>query len=277
MSPIEEKWNFTSGPQTVPFNGILFDMDGTIIDSTDAIVKYWHLDLAELVRIGKDLGIDPIDLLKDAHGRRSIDTLRLYNAEKANWQCECTVRATRSDESSDIIDISHMEGLVPKQFGQGAKEIPGARELLASLEGANAPWAIVTSGTRPLVNGWLDVMKLAHPKRMITAEDVKQGKPGQVIDLSRGADPECYLLAKERLSLSSNAEGDILVVEDAPAGIRAGVEAGCKVIGLATSHSVDRVVAAGAHWVVKDLESVKFRKDAATTDLTIEISNALVR
>ena len=76
-------------------------------------------------------------------------------------------------------DVSFMEGRVPREFGQDAVEIPGARNLLASLEAANAPWAIVTSGTRPLINGWLDVMRLAHPKRMVTAEDVKQGKPGK--------------------------------------------------------------------------------------------------
>ena len=55
-----------------------------------------------------------------------------------------------------------------------------ARDLLASLVVAkNAPWAIVTSGTRPLLDGWLDVMQLAHPQRLVTAEDVQAGKPGK--------------------------------------------------------------------------------------------------
>ena len=72
-----------------------------------------------------------------------------------------------------------MEGLCPKLFGKDAVEIPGARDLLASLDAAEAPWAIVTSGTRPLIQGWLDVMRLAKPKRMVTAEDVSQGKPGE--------------------------------------------------------------------------------------------------
>ena len=82
-------------------------------------------------------------------------------------------------ETQKNLDVSHMESLVPTQFGQDAIEIPGARRLLASLDSVNAPWAIVTSGTRSLVNGWLDVMKLAHPKHVVTAEDVKQGKPGK--------------------------------------------------------------------------------------------------
>jgi phosphoglycolate phosphatase-like HAD superfamily hydrolase len=51
------------------------------------------------------------------------------------------------------LDVSHVEGLIPKQYGLDAVEVPGARNLLASLEGVGAPWAIVTSGTRPLVTG----------------------------------------------------------------------------------------------------------------------------
>ena len=59
---------------------------------------------------------------------------------------------------------------------------PIHEELLASLEVAKAPWAIVTSGTRPLVTGWLDVMKLAHPRNLVVAEDVEEGKPGNSSD-----------------------------------------------------------------------------------------------
>ena len=101
--------------------------------------------------------------------------------------------------------MSHVEGLIPKEFGAHAVEVLGARALLADLEAARAPWAIVvrslrpsdsnpdvsnimvvqTSGTRPLVTGWLDVMQLAHPKNMVVAEDVHEGKPGE-----KSANPE---------------------------------------------------------------------------------------
>jgi len=66
------------------------------------------------------------------------------------------------------------------------------------------------------------------------------------------------------------------VIEDAPAGIRAGVAAGCRVIGLATTHTIEQVKAAGAHWIVKDLRSVRLaRSDATQEELEIEISDAL--
>jgi glycerol-1-phosphatase len=142
-------------------------------------------------------------------------------------------------------DIKHMEGLLPKLHGDDAVEIPGARALLDSLRKVNAPWAIVTSGTTPLVMGWLGVLKLPLPEHLVVAEDVENGKP----------DPSCYLMGKEKLALGAGDE--VLVLEDSPAGIKAGKAAGCKVLGVVTSHTVEQVVEASADWIVKDLSSVK--------------------
>lgn len=50
-------------------------------------------------------------------------------------------------------DVQHMEGLLPKKYGNDAVEIPGARALLQDLIDRKKPWAIVTSGTLPLVSG----------------------------------------------------------------------------------------------------------------------------
>jgi glycerol 3-phosphatase-1 len=71
-----------------------------------------------------------------------------------------------------------VEGILPKEFGEDAVEIPGSRALLEQIDQHSIPWCIVTSGSRPLVTGWLDVLKLAHPKNLVTAEDVENGKPG---------------------------------------------------------------------------------------------------
>lgn len=156
-----------------------------------------------------------------------------------------------------------MEGLIPREFGKDANEIPGSRKLLADLEEQKACWAVVTSGTKALVDGWVEVMKLAHPEHLVVAEDVEHGKP----------DPACYLLGQKKLGLSKDSH--IVVLEDAPSGIRAGKAAGFKVIGLATTHSIAKVQAAGPDWIVKDLRSVKVlgQEDGVTR---IEISNALV-
>ncbi|KAL8859419.1 MAG: hypothetical protein Q9178_004097 [Gyalolechia marmorata] len=234
---------FTSPAETHTFAGILLDMDGTIVNSTDAIIKHWH-------KIGKELGVDPSVILQTAHGRRSIETLALYNQSRANWNCH------------------YIEGLIPKEYGADAVEIPGARSLLASLEHINAPWAIVSSGTRALVAGWLDVMSLSHPQNLIVAEDVTVGKPA----------PECYRLGIDRLGLTTEeTRAEVLVIEDSPAGVVAGKAAGCRVIGLATTHSIEQIRESGADWIVQDLRSVTLSsKDVAVHgQIQIEIRNAV--
>jgi glycerol 3-phosphatase-1 len=87
-------------------------------------------------------------------------------------------------------------------------------------------------------------------------KDVLHGKP----------DPECYRLGRSRLNLSPQSapsspeasDTPILVVEDAPAGVKAGRAAGCQVLGLLTTHTEKQIRDAGATWVVKDLGDVKF-------------------
>lgn len=75
------------------------------------------------------------------------------------------------------IDVQEIEGQLPKKYGSDAVEIPGARAVLDGLTAIHFPWAIVTSGTSPLVNGWLEVLKLQKPDYLISAEDVPNGKP----------------------------------------------------------------------------------------------------
>ncbi|PHH62307.1 hypothetical protein CDD80_1367 [Ophiocordyceps camponoti-rufipedis] len=209
-------------PVTLSLSGFLFDLDGTIVDSTAAIVKHWQA-------IGAEIGVPAKTILETSHGVRSIDVFKVIAPEKANWEY-----------------VSNVEGKIPRLYGGDAVEIPGARSLLDSLTARSVPWAIVTSGTKPLATGWLDVLSLPRPEHLVTAESVQDGKP----------DPSCYLMGLAKLGLA-DAAADVLVLEDAPAGIRAGKAAGCKVVGLVTSHSFEQVVAAGPDWVVEDLESVR--------------------
>ena len=95
------------------------------------------------------------------------------------------------------------------------------------------------------MSGWLNVLKFPVPENLVVAEDVENGKP----------DPACYLMGMDKLGAIDPSQ--VLVLEDSPAGIRAGKAAGCKVLGLVTSHTVEQVVGAGPDWIVKDLTSVK--------------------
>ena len=81
-------------------------------------------------------------------------------------------------------------------------------------------------------------------------------------------------MGKERSGARS--AGRFLVVEDSPAGVRAGKAAGCAVLGLATTHSIERIRGAGADWIVRDLRSARLLGyDANIGQVSIQISNAL--
>jgi glycerol 3-phosphatase-1 len=158
-----------------------------------------------------------------------------------------------------------MEGIIPLKYGSSVVEIPGARSLISSIP-ASIPWAIVTSGTRPLVTGWLSILKLPSPKHLVVAEDVENGKP----------DPTCYLMGLQKLGMEGRA-AEVLVLEDSPAGIRAGKKAGCKVLAVVTSHTVQQVVEAGPDWVVRDLASVRvISTESEARGVTLEIKDALL-
>lgn len=122
---------------------------------------------------------------------------------------------------------------------------------------------MVTSGTRALLDGWLGVLNLTHPDVLVVAEDVELGKP----------DPRCYLLGRARLGLGDAASSSLVVLEDAPSGIRAGKAAGFKVIALTTTHTLAQLQEAGADWIVEDLRSVSVRA-VADGQIQLEIRNA---
>ncbi|KAL1867771.1 hypothetical protein Plec18167_008517 [Paecilomyces lecythidis] len=209
------------------FAGVLLDFDGTIIDSTEAIVENWR-------RVAKELNIDYQEIVSTSHGRRSIDVLRELDPSKANWDY-----------------VTAMESRIPYLTETSAVEIPGARKLLESLDRSRVPYAIVTSGSRALLDGWLRILHLPQPKEVIVAEDVAVGKP----------DPEGYRKAREKICYGNKTMGDILVIEDAPAGVKAGKDAGCKVLGVATTHAVKQLKDAGADWVVENCQHVQVIDD----------------
>src|SRR5690348_3364878 len=107
---------------------VLFDLDGVLVDSTGSVGRVWR-DWA--IRHG----YDPEAVIRSAHGRRSIETVREWapnvNAEKENSIVE-------QAEIEDTRDL---------------KVIPGAAHLLATLPPDR--WAVVTSGTRALATSRL--------------------------------------------------------------------------------------------------------------------------
>ena len=200
----------------VQCEALLFDLDGVLIDSTPAVARVWS-------KWARARGFNPEEVVAQAHGRPSIATVREY-LPSADHEAE-----NRIVERAEIEDL---EGVVP---------LPGARELLESLP-ANR-WTIVTSGTRALATVRLRAAGLPAPKNFVTATDVVNGKPH----------PEPFLKAAKILGVVPN---DCVVVEDAPAGIRAGKAAGARVIAFPTTSEARLLRDAGADWVVKNCSKI---------------------
>ncbi len=170
-------------------------MDGTLIDSTQSVESTW-------TRWAARHKVDVNRILAVSHGRRTLDTLREVAPHLD------AVEEARILEEEEI----HSKG--------GVKEVPGAGALLTRLP--RERWAVVTSASRPLAEGRLQMAGLLIPDVLICATDVSRGKP----------DPEGYLQAAAALGF---APQDCLVLEDTPAGLEAGRTAGAQILGLTTT------------------------------------------
>lgn len=106
----------------------------------------------------------------------------------------------------------------------GVVALPGAAELLAGP----GPLAVVTSCSAALATARLRAVGLPVPDVLVTPELLRAGKP----------DPEGYALAAELLGV---APADCTVLEDAPAGVRAGAAAGMHVVGILTTHGAEEL------------------------------------
>jgi mannitol-1-/sugar-/sorbitol-6-phosphatase len=198
-------------------SALLFDMDGVLIDSTPAVARVWH-------KWAMEHGFNPEEVVSRAHGRPSLTTVREY-LPGADHEAE-----NRAVERWEMEDL---EGVLP---------LPGAVDLLASLP--ENRWTIVTSCTRLLAEVRLRAASLPIPKRMITSNDVTHGKPH----------PEPYSKAATLLGFSPS---DCIVLEDAPAGIRAGKAAGARVIAFTTTVQSSEVRQAGADWILNNCADIR--------------------
>lgn len=209
-------------------SAMLFDLDGVLIDSTPAVARVWRW-------WAKEHGLDPEEVTRHAHGCPSIATVRRCLPD-ANHELE-----NQRVERAEIEDI---DGIVA---------LPGARELLDAIP--EDRWAIVTSGTRKLAQVRLRAAGLGIPERMVTATDIKNGKPH----------PEPYLKGAKLLGVPASA---CVVVEDVPAGIASARAAGAKVIGVRTTVGDAELRGARADYVVTSCESIQ----VTTTENSLELT-----
>lgn len=179
------------------YAAFLFDMDGTILNSTVAAERVWS-------KWAESHGLDVAAFMPTMHGVRAIDTIRRLGLPGVDPEVEAA--KITEDEINDVA---------------GVMALPGAAAFLESLPPEK--WAIVTSSPLELAKRRLAAAGIPVPRTLVTAEDVKIGKPN----------PDCYLLGARKLGFDAS---DCLVFEDAIPGILAGDAAKADVMVITATH-----------------------------------------
>lgn len=202
-------------------DAFLFDMDGTLITSTRAVERCW-------TAWAKKNNLDPSHVLETIHGRPARESIKIL-APQANLE----------EEAAWMLQLELSDDV-------GVSAIAGAREFLESLN--DFPWGIVTSADRVLAEHRLNLCGMPLPSVLISADDVKAGKPH----------PEGYLKAATLLGC---VPARCLVLEDTPAGLAAGRAAGAMLLGLTTTFSTDALKTA---WTMNDYSRASFDRSTRT-------------
>jgi sugar-phosphatase len=180
-------------------DAVLFDLDGTLVDSAASVRRSWS-------RIATILGRDGEDLAGDLQGIPGRQVLRIIAPHLSEQRVRELDQDLIDGEVADTSDVVAAKG---------------ALDLLSAIP--DGRWGIVTSGPRRLARARLTAAGLPVPATLITADDVVTGKP----------DPAPFRLAAAAIG---HAPGRCLAVEDAPAGIASARAAGCRTLGVLTTY-----------------------------------------
>jgi sugar-phosphatase len=214
-------------------SAILFDMDGVLVNSKPAIDRV-------RTKWAVRRGLDVQTVLDIPHGQKTSEAFakiapHLDMREEVAW--------LDAEEERDL---------------SGITAIPGAPSLLGAL--APDEWALVTSSGRTLAPRRLEAAGLPLPHMMVSGERVKHGKP----------DPEGYLLGAMLLGLNPE---QCVVFEDAPAGIAAGIAAGMRVVGVATTYARADLEQLGCASIVTDLRDVAVERNGKQFTLVLQTAD----
>ena len=204
-------------PHLIRARAALFDMDGTLVDSTAVVETIWR-------SFADRFGLDRAMILASVHGVRAEDSVRRF-----------------APPGSDVAGIVAELNAYELEHTEGTVEIPGAVAFLAALPRTRV--ALVTSASPALAAGRLAAAGVPSPDVVVTADDVLHGKPA----------PDLFLHAARTMGA---APADCLVIEDSPAGVDAALAAAMPVIGYTGGPTTPAELAHATHGVLDDLRNV---------------------
>lgn len=205
--------------------GLLFDWDGVVIDSHQQHEESWELLAAEL-----NTNV-PAGFFEQTFGMRNQQIIPLWFPEMAG----------------NITEIQRLGDRKEKLYRQilrrdGIQALPGVKAFLQAAKETGIPRSVGSSTPRKNIDTVIEMAGLEGLfDAIVCAEDVQRGKP----------DPEVFLLGAQRLNRKPEC---CIVFEDAFVGIAAGLAGGMKVVGIATTHPIEKLHE--AHHAVHSLEGI---------------------
>lgn len=207
-----------------PLRGVIFDMDGVLIDSHTAHLDAWRRFLQTL---GHDVAEPELAFILD--GRKRGEILRHFLGNCPD---------------SELQEFGRRKERIFRQMQLKVAPLPGVVALVRQLHSNGTALALATSASRGRARATLAELGLLHCfQAVVTGEDVVLGKPDSAV----------YRLARQRTGMDSE---ELLAVEDAISGVLAAVGAGLRCIGVASHESPEKLRTAGAVHVVRDFEGV---------------------
>ena len=223
-------------PQPLPRpDGLIFDLDGTLVDTVRARIDGWVEALGEAgfatvaEEIGPMIGMDGRRLAREAAARRG--------------------RALSEDETERI---DHAAGAAFDRRNREPRPLPGFTQMLAAIERCGAHWVIATSSRAAQVRGSVAALKLEAEPTIVDGSHVEQAKPA----------PDLLLLAAERMGVAP--EG-CWAIGDSTWDVRAAVAAGMTPVCVTAGSAVgeEELRAAGAAGVVATMGELATLLDEA--------------
>jgi len=210
----------------VTVRGVIFDMDGVLVDSGEHHRAAWRALLTELGATSTGAESWRLTIGRPAHEAVAL----LLGRDLA------------PDEAMQL--ASRKRDFYRHFARRGAVAVPGVTAFVGSVARSGIACAVATSASRHDARHVLDTLGLAGRfGAVVTAEDVTRGKP----------DPEVYVRAAGEIGVAPRT---CLVFEDAVVGVQAARAAGMRVIGVTTAHTGDELSAAGAERVIANFEGL---------------------
>ena len=194
---------------------LIFDMDGTIIDSMPSHTQSWA---AFARRHGLD--VDMLDLMRRTTGRTAVECMRaLFETDLTDAQASAYAH--------------QKEALYRELFAPQFSEVAGFKAFAAQAQARGLPIGVGTAGDQHNIAFAYQHLQMAQKPRVTVGGD--EGLPGK-------PDPAIFLEVARRLGV---APAHCIVFEDAPLGIEAARRAGMRAVGICSGHSAAEL--AGPH------------------------------